>query len=125
MAINDVKHYFYTMLVQYLEEKSNLADFEEALKAGQITEEEMRDALTVVESLEVNYHRLAYIMYLLDMPNKQSKKAVYTRQYKKILDELEHLGADLNSVKKENADALIHFKASLEALKNKEMKDES
>ena len=37
----------------------------------------------------------------------------------KILKELEDLGADINSIKEENSDALIHFKAALEALKNK------
>ena len=91
MAIKDVKHYFYTMLMQYLEEKQNLADFTEALENNLITEEQMQEALDTVADLENNYYRLAYIMYLLDMPNK-----------------------------KENTDALIHFKAALKALKKDE-----
>ena len=45
MAIQDVRQYFYTMLSQYLEEKENLADFEEALKNGLITEEQMQEAM--------------------------------------------------------------------------------
>ena len=118
MAIKDVKNYFYTMLLQYIEEKQNLADFEEALKEGFITEEQMQEALDTVAALETNYHRLVYIMYLLDMPNKKSKKAGYVRQYQPILDELKRLGADIDSVKEENSDALIHFKAALKALKN-------
>lgn len=117
MAVKDVRNYFYTMLVQYLEEKQNLADFEEALKEGFITEEQMQDAMTNVADLENNYHRLVYIMYLLDMPNKKSKKAGYVRQYQPILDELKRLGADIDSVKEENSDALIHFKAALKALR--------
>ena len=117
MAIKDVKQYFYSMLSQYLEEKQNLADFEAALKEGLITEEQMQEALDTVAGLETNYHRLVYIMYLLDMPNRGSKKAAYVKQYKNILKELETLGADAESVKKENSDALIHFKASLNALK--------
>lgn len=119
MAIKDVRNYFYTMLVQYLEEKQNLADFEEALKAGNITEDQMQDAMEVVAGLEENYHRLVYIMYLLDMPNRKSKKAGYVRQYKPILEELKRLGADIDSIKAENSDALVHFKAVLESLKNK------
>lgn len=122
MAIKDVRHYFYTMLAQYVEEKQNLADFEEALKNGLITEDQMKEATEIVADLETNYHRLAYIMYLLDMPNRESKKTGYVKQYKPILDELTRLGADINSVKKENADALIHFKAALRAL---DKKDES
>lgn len=120
MAIKDVRHYFYTMLVQYLEEKQNLADFEEALKEGYITEEQLQAATETVADLETNYHRLAYIMFLLDMPNRDSKKAGYVRQHKTILDELKRLGADLDSVKRENSDALIHFKAALKELKEKD-----
>ena len=120
MAVKDVKNYFYTMLCQYIEEKQNLADFEEALKAGYITEEQMQEAIENVASLETNYHRLVYIMYLLDMPNRASKKANYVKQHKTILDELQRLGADIDSIKEENSDALIHFKAALEALQKSE-----
>jgi hypothetical protein len=120
MAVKDVRTYFYTMLAQYLEEKQNLADFEEALKEGFITEEQMQEAIDTVADLENNYHRLVYIMYLLDMPNKKSKKVGYVKQYGTILEELKRLGADIDSIKEENSDALIHFKAKLEALrKNK------
>ena len=120
MAIKDVRNYFYTMLAQYLEEKQNLADFEEALKAGNITEDQMQEALEVVTGLEENYHRLAYVMYLLEMPNRNSKKAGYVKQHKIILEELQKLGVDEKSIKEENSDALIHFKATLEALKKSE-----
>lgn len=119
MAINDVKHYFYTMMSQYLEEKQNLADFEDALKNGLITEEQMQEALDTVKDLETNYHRLAYIMYLLDIPTRKSKKPAYTKQYKKVLEEFKNLGADIDSVKQENSDALILFKAKLKQLKIK------
>jgi hypothetical protein len=118
MAKKDVQQYFFNMLAQYLEEKQNLADFEEALKEGHITQEQMQEALDTVASLETNYHRLVYIMYLLDMPNRKSKKADYVKQHKVILDELKKLGADIDSVKEENSDSLIHFKAALKALRN-------
>lgn len=120
MAIKDVRHYFYTMLAQYVEEKQNLADFEDALKDGLITEEQMQEATDTVAGLEANYYRLAYIMYLLDMPNRKSKKDAYVRQYKPIVDELVKLGADIDSIKKENSDALVHFKAALKALNKKD-----
>ena len=118
MAVKDVRAYFYTMLSQYIEEKQNLADFEEALKDGHITQEQMQEAMENVANLETNYHRLVYIMYLLDMPNRKDKKAGYVKQYKMILDELKHLGADIDSIKEENSDALIHFKAALSTLKS-------
>lgn len=117
MAVKDVRQYYYTMLSQYLEEKENLEDFKEALASGNITEDQMQEALDVVSELEKNYYRLTYIMYLLDMPKKANKKAAYVRQYKNILDELEKLGADAASIKEQNSDALIHFKAMLNKLK--------
>lgn len=117
MAVKDVREYFYTMLSQYLEEKQNLTDFEEALKEGFITEEQMQEAMDNVSALETNYHRLVYIMYLLDMPKRKAKKTQYVKQYKTILEELKKLGADVDSVKAENSDALIHFKAALNNLK--------
>ena len=120
MAIKDVRHYFYTMLAQYVEEKQNLADFEDALKEGLITEEQMQEATDTVANLEANYYRLAYIMYLLDMPNRKSKKDAYVRQYKPIIDELVKLGADIDSIKKENSDALVHFKAEHKELNKKD-----
>ena len=108
------------MLSQYIEEKQNLADFEVALKEGLITEEQMQEATENVAILETNYYRLAYIMYLLDLPNRKNKKEAYVKQYKNILDELERLGADIESVKDENSDALIHFKEALNKLKTKD-----
>lgn len=120
MAIKDVREYYFTMLAQYLEEKQNLEDFSAALKDGLITEEQMQEVMENVASLEENYHRLAYIMFLFNMPNRQSKKQNYIRQHQPILDEFKRLGVDIDSIKEENADALGHFKAALRALKEKD-----
>lgn len=120
MAIKDVKNYYYTMLAQYLEEKQNLEDFSAALKDGLITEEQMQEVMENVANLEENYHRLAYIMYLLNMPNRITKKPAYVRQHRAILDEFSRLGVDIESIKEENIDALAHFKAALKDLKKKD-----
>lgn len=120
MAIKDVREYFYSMLVQYLEEKQNLTDFSSALKEGLITEDQMKEATDIVTSLENNYHRLAYIMFLFDMPNRQNKKQNYIRRNKVLIEEFKRLGVDLESVKQENTDTLLHFKTALEALKKKD-----
>ena len=62
MAVKDVRKYFYTMLCQYIEEKQNLADFEEALKDGNITQEQMQEALENVASLETNYLKIFFFI---------------------------------------------------------------
>jgi len=41
MAISHVKKYMYTMQNQYLEMKADLEDFNQALKDGHITEEQL------------------------------------------------------------------------------------
>ena len=120
MAIIDVKNYYYTMLSQYLEEKQNLADFVTALKAGHITEEQMQDALNIVAELEKNYFRLSYIMHLLNIPKRKNKQKKYLKQISPIVEEFSRLKADLPSVELENADALIHFKNTLMALRNEQ-----
>lgn len=118
MAVKDVKNYYYTMMSQYLEEKQNLADFEDALKSGHITEEQMQEAMEVVADLEKNYYRLAYIMYLLDIPNRTEKRKRFLKQFAPIEAEFKRLGADLPSVEIENADVLAHFKQALKDLKD-------
>ena len=120
MAARDVREYFFTMLLHYLEEKQNLQDFEEALKDGLITEDQLQEAMTTVTELEQNYYRLAYVMFLLDMPNKKAKKPKYLSQQKLVLDEFKRLGVDIDSIKQKNTDALLHFKECLKALKNKD-----
>ena len=118
MAVKDVKNYYYTMMSQYLEEKQNLADFEEALKSGHITEEQMQEAMETVADLEKNYFRLAYIMYLLDIPNRPEKRKRFLKQFAPIEAEFKRLGADLPTVEIENADVLAHFKQALKDLKD-------
>jgi hypothetical protein len=108
------------MLAQYVEEKQNLDDFQEALKEGLITEDQMREAFETVADLENNYHRLAYIMYLLDLPNRPEKKESYLRRNPSLAEEFKRLGVDVESIKKENTDMLLHFKAALAALNKKD-----
>ena len=65
MALRDVKEYYFKMLSQYLEMKADLADFEQALKDGFITEDQLQAAFEEVNKVQQNYERLSYIMYLL------------------------------------------------------------
>ena len=120
MAIKDVREYYFTMLAQYLEEKQNLEDFSAALSDGLISEDQMQEVMENVANLEENYHRLAYIMFLFDMPNRPNKKHRYLKQHKPILEEFKRLGVDITSIKEENIDALVHFKAALKVLKEKD-----
>lgn len=118
MATIDVKKYYYKMLAQYLEMKNDLADFEQALEDGFITEEQVLAAKEEVSRLEENYHRLTYIVYLLELPKRNSKRKKFEKSNEKFMTRFKQLGADIDTIVDENTSCLMHFRAELDALKN-------
>ena len=119
MAVKDVKEYYFKLIAQKAELEADLADFEEALKNGFITEEQMQAAKDELIPYQINLDRLTYIMYLLELPNRKTKKAKFAKQNKKILDELEKRNADEQSVISENKSALDAFRKEVKELLNK------
>ena len=73
------------MQAQYLEMKADLADFEQGLQDGYITEDQLEAAKEEINLLENNYDRLSYILYLLEIPNKNSKKAKHKKTSQQLL----------------------------------------
>ena len=119
MAVKDVKEYYFKLIAQKAELEADLADFEEALKNGFITEEQMQAAKDELIPYQINLDRLTYIMYLLELPNRKAKKAKFANQNKKILNELEKRNADEQSVISENKSALDAFRKEVKELLNK------
>ena len=119
MAVKDVKEYYFKLIAQKAELEADLADFEEALKNGFITEEQMQAAKDELIPYQINLDRLTYIMYLLELPNRKAKKAKFAKQNKKILNELEKRKADEHSVISENKSALDGFRKEVKELLNK------
>ena len=119
MAAKDVKEYYFKLTAQKAELEADLADFEEALKNGFITEEQMQAAKDELVPYQINLDRLTYIMYLLELPNRKAKKAKFAKQNKKILNELEKRNADEQSVISENKSALDAFRKEVKELLNK------
>ena len=119
MAVKDVKEYYFKLIAQKAELEADLADFEEALKNGFITEEQMQAAKDELIPYQINLDRLTYIMYLLELPNRKAKKAKFANQNKKVLNELEKRKADEQSVIAENKSALDAFRKEVKELLNK------
>ena len=119
MAVKDVKEYYFKLIAQKAELEADLADFEEALKNGFITEEQMQAAKDELVPYQINLDRLTYIMYLLELPNRKTKKAKFEKQNKKILDELGKRNAEEQSVISENKSALDAFRKEVKELLNK------
>ena len=119
MAVKDVKEYYFKLIAQKAELEADLADFEEALKNGFITEEQIQAAKDELVPYQINLDRLTYIMYLLELPNRKAKKAKFAKQNKKILNELKKRNADEQSVISENKSALDAFRKEVKELLNK------
>lgn len=117
MAIIDVKRYYYELLLQYLEMKEDISDFEEALKAGYITEERLQEVKEDVLLVKENLDRVSYIMHLLNLPKKKSKQQKYKNQNSTLEKYFIENKATSKDVIEENTNVLKHFKEAVIELK--------
>lgn len=122
MAIKHVKQYYYTMLNQYLEAKADMADFEQALKDGHITEDKLEFVKDDLFKLEQNLDRLQYIFYLLELPNNNKKVDNFNKANRELLKSLEDKGALEADVIDENKSVLDHLRSELKKLKDTNQK---
>lgn len=118
MAVKDVKDYYFKMQKQFFEMKADLEDFEEALKNGFITEEQLDAVKNDVYKIELNYQRLLFIMYLLELPNRPAKKVKYRNspQNKALENYFDQTNASMTQVVDENKSLLTSIRAHLKQL---------
>ena len=102
MAVKDFKEYLITVQQQWLELKADLADFEQAFKDGFITEDKLEEVKNEVAQAEINYQRLIYVDYLLDLPSRRKKKYLQRQKNRAHLAALKEQKADEDSVIAEN-----------------------
>lgn len=74
MALKDVKVYYLKIQDTYLSCKENEEELINEYKQGNISQEQVENYKQYVEKLKVNYDRLAYIMYLFNLPTRPSKR---------------------------------------------------
>ena len=123
MAVRDVKEYYYKLLVQSAEMKADLEDFEKALKAGYITEDKLDEVKAQVDIIQANFERVGYIMYLLELPNRDSKKGKWKKQNSKLTNHFVEAKADEQAVFDENKSALDHLRVELKKLEKETKKE--
>ena len=116
MALRHVKKYMYTMQNQYLQMKRDLQDFNQAFKAGYITQDQLQDAKRDVEQIQTNYHRLLYIMHLFEIPAKSAKEPAFRKANKEIIAAFAQFNADQAAVVDENKSVLDHLRSQLRKL---------
>ena len=117
MAIIDVKRYYYEVLNQYLEMKEDIADFEEALKDGYITEDKLEEVKNDIFIVKENLDRLSYVMHLLNLPKRKAKQDKYRSKNSKLENYFEENKATSKNVIDENTNVLKHFKDAIVEIK--------
>jgi len=125
MALRDVKEYYYIMLSQYIEVKEDLADFEQALKDGYITEDKLTDIQQDVLNIKNNLDRIQYIMYLFELPNRKNKKEKYKISNANLEQYFIENNASLKSLTDENASIIAHLRAEIKKYKQEITDNES
>lgn len=106
MAVEDVRHYCRELGRQY-EKMSNLsAKALDDYKHDKMSEEQFQKVMTSVNTIKENYSRVAYVMYLLDLPKNKKKKAKMGKKQPKIDNLFKMAKADEQSVLDENLNAL-------------------
>lgn len=105
MALKDVKKYYSKIEDTYLACKQNEKELIDEYKQGNINQEQVETYKQYVEKLKVNYDRLAYIMYLFKLPNRQSKKNKYND--KNLIKYFKENKATQEDIELENKDILV------------------
>lgn len=116
MALQDVKEYYVKVLGQYVELKNDLTDFEKALKDGYITEDKLQSAVEDVERVKENVDRIAYILFLFNLPKRKDKKIKYKKNNEPLAEYFKELKADKDSVIDENIDLMTLVREELKKL---------
>ena len=107
MSVKHVKDYYLKVTNDYHLMKETLDELEKCM-----TEESAADAVKNIDvikqqvnALKENYMRIAYIVYLLDMPNKKEKQKKYMRQNQTKIKTMPEKDT-LDGVRKENEEIL-------------------
>lgn len=111
MARRHVIRYFLEQESLYAEMLDNVRELDRAHREGKVSKEELDAASKDVESIKANYEQIAYIVMLLNKPNRKRKEARELRMNRKLYDDLK--GASREALLDESRDALANIKAAL------------
>lgn len=115
MAKRDVNLYLCEVEEQYLEMTSSVKELEEDAQKGLIDPETYAQLTREADLLKANYERIAYIIFLLNKPNRKGNEKADL--YKDWYDQLKY--ASKEAIINENKDVLAHFKKVLTEAKGK------
>lgn len=108
MSVKAVKKYYDQICDQYFEMVQDIRDFEEEAEKGLIEPERVERLREQIEPIKNNYERWAYMMFLLNQPQRKSKQKKYEQQNRKLLNSLDKNNS-LSAVLKENDESRKHI----------------
>ena len=117
MAIRDFNLYLVNVQAQVLATKNDLADFEQGLKDGHVTEQQVEDLRAEYQRMDDNYQRLLYVGYLLELPKPKWRKKRFRRKHDDLEIYLDKANATEDKVIKENEIAMELIKNEIAKLK--------
>ena len=117
MAIRDFNLYLANVQAQVLATKNDLADFEQGLKDGYVTEQQVEDLKAEYQRMDDNYQRLLYVGYLLELPKSKWRKKRFRRKHDDLEIYLDKANATEDKVIKENEIAMELIKNEIAKLK--------
>lgn len=117
MAIRDFNLYLANVQAQVLATKNDLADFEQGLKDGYVTEQQVEDLRAEYQRIDDNYQRLLYVGYLLELPKQKWRKKRFRRKHEDLEIYLDKANATEDKVIKENEVAMELIKNEIAKLK--------
>ena len=109
MSVKAVKKYYDQICEQYHEMVENIKDLEEECQNGLVEPERIERLKEQVAPLKQNYERWAYIMFLLNEPQRKSKRKAYAKRNQKLLNALSKENTP-NATIQENERVLQSFK---------------
>ena len=112
MALRDVKDYFYSLQTSYLNMKELVEQLDAELKAGNVQECQVEQSRILLQAIKTNYDRLAYVLFLFEKPNRQSKAKKYANNTsnKALESYFKKNNATKEDILKENEEALTKLR---------------
>ena len=86
MAKRHVVEYFDKVAKQYSEMLAELKDFESECNSSLVEPEQFEQFKRVLEPIKNNYMLWSYVMYLLNLPNREKKVRTVKRRSKLVSD---------------------------------------
>lgn len=113
MAFIDVVKYCDDLSKQYDRSIKMLEAVNKDYRDGNISEEQLQSIENSYNKIKENYSRVAYIMYLLNLPKSRRKKNKEKAKKPNIKEMFNMLGADDTAILKENEQVMDEIKSQL------------